>query len=242
MKTLKLLAIVALLAVTSWSQEAMPQKTRPPHEHRGFFFSAGTGVAYTDLTARQKDSGESWEESTRREFSGWSYPSFDFKFGKSIANLVVLHSQFELAVYSGEADYRYSEKSYSDGVNIFGVSFPKVNSEEKKSLDCYAFSFAGGLGLMVYPFRNPRSVMNGFYVGFSSGMDIFLANSKDSDGDIDLASAYTQYEVGKDWWVSETWSAGIALAFTLHSFVEDGAANDGGDRGTFKFLIRLTRG
>jgi len=242
MKFFKILAIVALLVVTSWGQEAKPQKTRPPYEHRGFFFSAGTGVAYTNLKAYQEDSDGSWEENTSREFSGWSAPLFDFKFGKSIANLIVLHSRFELATYSGETDYHYTEKSYSEGINLFGISLPKYNTDEKKSLDSYAFSFSLGLGFMVYPFRNPRSVMNGFYVGFSSGMDAFFAVSGDDDGDIDVASAFTQYEVGKDWWVSETWSLGVAFAFSLHDFVEDGAANDGGVRGTFKFLIRLTRG
>ena len=242
MKFLKTLAIVALLAVFSWSQEAKPQKTRPPHEHRGFFFSAGTGVSYTNLEAYQKDSGEGWTESTRREFSGWSYPFFDFKFGKSFANLIAVHSQFELAVYSGETDYRHTGKSYSEGVNILGIHLPKIKTVEKKSLDGNGFYFAGGFGLMVYPFRNPRSVMNDFYVGLSSGMDVFLVSAEDSDGDIDLSSFFTQYEVGKDWWVSETWSAGIALAFTLHSFVEDGDSKSGGDWGTFKFLIRLTRG
>lgn len=242
MKIVKILAIIALFAVASWAQEAKPQKTRPPHEHRGFFFSAGTGASYADLTAHQKDSDDGWTESTRREFSGWSCPFFDFKFGKSIANLIVVHSLLELAVYSGESDYHYTEQSYSEGVNLFGISLPKIKVDEKKSLDSYAFSFSAGFGLMAYPFRNPRSVMNGFYVGFSSGMDIFLVQSGDNDGDFELSSVFTQYEVGKDWWVSETWSLGVALAISLHSFVEDGDAKSGGDQGTFKFLIRLTRG
>ena len=242
MKILKTLAIVALFAVTSWAQEATPQKTRPPHEHRGFFFSAGTGVSWTDLKAYQEDSDGTWEEKTSREFSGWSYPTFDFKFGKSIANLIVVHSLLELAVYSGESDYHYKEQSYSEGINLFGFNLPKTKADEKKSLNSDAFSFAAGIGLMVYPFRNPRSVMNGFYVGFSSGMDIFLVQSGDNDGDFDLSSAFTQYEVGKDWWVSETWSLGVAFAFSIHSFVEDGDAKSGGDQGTFRFLIRLTHG
>ena len=242
MKMLKTLAIVALLAVTSWAQETVSQKTRPPYEHRGFFFSAGTGVSYTDLKAYQRDSDGTWDENTSREFSGWSCPFFDFKFGKSIANLIVVHSLLELAVYSGESDYHYKEQSYSEGINLFGISLPKTKVDEKKSLNSDAFSFAAGIGLMVYPFRNPRSVMNGFYVGFSSGMDIFLVQSGDNDGDFDLSSAFTQYEVGKDWWVSETWSLGIAFALSIHSFVEDGDAKSGGDQGTFRFLIRLTRG
>jgi len=242
MKFYRIVFLVAVIALSAWAQEAKPQKTRPPYEHRGFFFSAGTGVSYTDLTARQNDSDESWDETTRREFSGWSAPTFDFKFGKSMANLIVVHSQFELAVYSGETNYRHVERSYSDGVNIFGISLPKVNADEDKSVESNGFAFAGGIGLMVYPFRNPRSVMNGFYAGFSSGMDAFFVSADDSDGDINLASFYTQYEVGKDWWVSETWSVGVALALSLHSFVEDGDAYSGGDRGTFKFLIRITRG
>ncbi len=252
----KSLFAVMALAVAVWSQDlsgpkqVRPHKVRPPHEHRGFFFSAGTGVTYTDLDVVRRFSYSRWnfsverslgyDEITRREFSGWTVPVMDFKIGKSIGNLVVVHSIFELALFSGEMEYSYSEQ-YEKDVRVLGISLDKVNAEEK-TLSTSAFSLAGGLGLMFYPFRSPSSALNGFYFGISGGMANFVCFGEDEDSGFDQVSAFTQYEIGKDWWVSETWSVGVGMAFSMHSVMESGDADDGGDRTSIKFLVRITRG
>ena len=244
--------------VTPLADEKTPvrvKKTRPPREHRGFFFSAGLGVAYTDISATDKSTGENWyydengqsfpkewEKTVRKEASGWALPALDFKFGKSIANLVVVHGQVDFAVYSATFDYSASKESQGEGVNIAGISLPKITVDEKKGIENIALAFGAGLGFMVYPFRNPLSVMNGFYVGFSSGIDGFVGGFEDNYAETNLSSFFTQYEVGKDWWVSDTWSVGVALAYVAHALVEDGDSEDGGSRNTIKFLVRLTRG
>lgn len=255
MKTIaKILAVLVLLS-GAWAQDpqavqgptptAPQKKTRPSHEHRGFFFSAGLGLAYTDVHAKDEDSdccGAGTTETTRRDFSGWALPTMDFKFGKSIGNLVVLHALLDFALYSGEADYHYSKYYENEGVNLFGISMPKIDTKEKEGMETKAISVSWGLGLMVYPFRNPRSVMNGFYVGISGGMDFVVVGLFDEYNDFEMLSVFSQYEVGKDWWVSETWSIGFAFSFAMNTAVEMVQAEEGGDRGTFKFLIRLTRG
>jgi hypothetical protein len=138
MKMSKSLFIAMAVAVAAWAQdEVAPQvsspvpeaepvapaktvrakKVRPPHEHRGFFFSMGMGVSYlsssVDESNVENSSSGGYTDSDgnfipqskyererilHEEFSGWATPIIEFRFGKSIGNLVALYSIFSTGI------------------------------------------------------------------------------------------------------------------------------------------------
>ena len=87
------------------------KKVRPPYEHRGFFFSMGMGVSYLSSSVDESNVSYSTgggyldtdgsfipqskyehERVLHEEFSGWGAPVIEFRFGKSICNMVVCNS------------------------------------------------------------------------------------------------------------------------------------------------------
>ena len=58
----------------------------------------------------------------------------------------------------------------------------------------------------------------------------------------DAVGVFTRYEVGKDWWVSETWSVGVAFTYGNLFVISDSYYNEKGTRHTISLLFRLTRG
>ena len=80
-------------------------------------------------------------------------------------------------------------------------------------------------------------------MGYSSGIAGIFTMSSRSDIEFGQVGVYTQFELGKDWWVSETWSIGCALAYSFVTVIEDDYYSVyNGDRDTIKLLFRLTRG
>ena len=82
---------------------------RNPHEHRGFYFSAGIGPAYHSFSASSSSSSYRyrwneytaeydyfWEsEKEENSYNAFVFPAIDFRFGKSIGNLIALYSTFD---------------------------------------------------------------------------------------------------------------------------------------------------
>ena len=231
MKMSKSLFIAMAVAVAAWAQdEVAPQvsspipeaepvapaktvrakKVRPPHEHRGFFFSMGMGVSYLSSSVDESNVSYSTgggyldtdgsfipqskyehERVLHEEFSGWGAPVIEFRFGKSICNMVME---------------------------------------------------AFGLGLSIYPFRNPESMLNGLYIGVSGGVEAFDSHLDDSFSIISNGGVYTRFELGKDWWVSDTWSLGVGIAYVNVTVFEDGNDKEEHERNSISFFIRLTHG
>ena len=259
MKIVKILAIIALFVVTSWSQEAKPQKTRPPYEHRGFYFSTGFGLAYTNFNI-ESDREDKWNttddndrpcekvyvEEYAKRFKGYALPALDFKFGKSVGNMVAIHSVVEIEPYVGRAHYRYTEKEKVYGYEGIIPVLRKDSIEYQKKVkgDFTGGNVSLGFGATVYPFRNPAFVLNGLYVGVSGGMSTFFGWFDDYDEDIFQIAVFSRYELGKDWWVSDTWSIGFGFVYVNVTAVEESGDenNDGRSHNAFQFLIRLTRG
>ena len=79
------------------------------------------------------------------------------------------------------------------------------------------------------------SVLPGGFEGFDSHLD-------DSFSLISNGGIYTRFELGKDWWVSETWSLGVGFAYVNVSVLESGSDNEDDERNSISFFIRLTHG
>ena len=251
------------VAVNAVKESPAPQvvkkKTRPPREHRGLYFSTGLGLAYTDFNIKSKDerkwtdldgNGKSREnvyaEEYAKKFEGYALPAMDFKFGKSVGNLVAIHSLIGIQPYSGTSSFRYTErkKEYVYEGIIPVLQKDSVEYQKKRKGDFTGGNVALGLGVAIYPFRNPDFVLNGLYVGVSGGMNVFFGLFDDYDESILQESVFSRYEIGKDWWVSDTWSIGFGFVYENVTAVKDEGDenNDGRSHNVFQFLIRLTRG
>ena len=81
--------------------------------------------------------------------------------------------------------------------------------------------------------------------GFAGGFDAFATGFVEDHEDGDAIGIFNRYEIGKDWWVSDTWSVGVAFAYKNLFVIDD---DDGyyehnkSSRHTISLLFRLTRG
>ena len=273
MKIFKAFIVILTFAVAAWAQDgneadsvdvpavASPAKSvRPPCEHRGFFYSMGVGFSYTSFSLEKvelRNSYMSFSDEKRRyetynnydkrwEFSGFDIPKFEVRIGTSIANLVALYSILDFGMYRGDGDYsdaRY-DRVYLMQNNEKTLTSEELASVEKKKDDAMGFSLSFGLGLSVYPIRNLESPWNGIYVSFASGLDVFVVGFVGEHRDDDAGGIFTRYEIGKDWWVSETWSVGVGFAYKNLFAISDGDDDysSKASRHSIHFLIRLTRG
>lgn len=254
MKTLKKFVCILVFAAIAWAQN--------PHEYRGFYFGSGLGVSYlssalnvnnlnyqsglghTRFDGVYEENKHYGENHKKERFSGFGFPSLDFRLGMSFANLITFYFNFRGGLYSGEGK-NFKEDYSVDRVYLDGILDKEdrvlVGKLDRKD-DAYAFYGAFGLGFTVYPFRNPASPMYGFYVGVAGGADASVARvnalAQDLSGSMGI---FTRYEIGKDWWVSDSWSIGVGFDFTIEVY---GNNNDGddGDCHTINLFLRLTRG
>ena len=238
MKIFKVLIVALMTASVAWAQ--IPEENKPavPCEHRGSFFSVGLGLSYMSLS---KD-----EYISHRDEKGDWDKTLDFRFGGAIGNVVSLYFTFMGGLYRGTAirEENNIEQHYIADENG-KLIFQSESSESyyKREFDAVAAYGWFGAGFSVYPFRNPSSQLRDLYFGFSGGLDILGVRVEDNFDDVVTESYFLRYEVGKDWWVSETWSIGVALAFTsVIGFEDDYYGSDGGGRKSFTLLFRLTRG
>lgn len=262
---IKVLVVVTLLATALWAEDS--KKGFPPYEHRGFFFSAGLGLGYSQFSTYREathgaytydeyigDGYVNWQSysfvdhSIDEEYSGFAAPMMEFRFGRSFGNLIAVYSLFEAGMSTGSA--KVVEKRYTrpivEGYNGHVIKYADEDvqiGETTYKEDVYAVSGMAGLGFAVYPFRDPNNMWNGTffaYTGGIAGICTVDGNDIDTFGQINVL---TRFEIGKDWWVSETWSIGASFVYSLFSVIEDDMyENYRGDRTEIRFLIRITRG
>ena len=143
------------------AKETLPtaKQTAPrianPKEHRGFYSNFGTGFSYVNFHTEQVD-GNDYEEAS---FKGFTFPFMDFRFGVGVANLLVFYTEFNIAVYSGEAN---DTEIYCDS---YGDCDVDKGSDDNSIM---ARSYIG-FGTSIYPFRDTSSALNGFFLGGSIG-------------------------------------------------------------------------
>ena len=90
------------------------------------------------------------------------------------------------------------------------------------------FRFISGLGIEYYPIQDKKNLFYGLFLGVSLGFvydRVYNYNHINNE----FNSLFARFEVGKDWWLSDYWSLGVALNYTKGSFpdtfysYEDGA-------------------
>ena len=159
--------------------------------------------------------------------------------------MVALYTIFSTGIYQGEGSYRKTNRGlqshYDHSGNLTLVDTIPEGTKKKKD-DALAFMEAFGLGLSIYPFRNPESMLNGLYIGVSGGVEAFDSHLDDSFSIISNGGVYTRFELGKDWWVSDTWSLGVGIAYVNVTAFEDGNDKEEHERNSISFFIRLTHG
>ena len=122
MKIFKVLIVALMAASVAWAQ--IPEENKPavPCEHRGSFFSVGLGLSYMSLSKDEynshRDEKGDWDKTLGRyvvksvrywgpkkhwDFSGFEFPSLDFRFGGAIGNVVSLYFTFMGGLYRGTA-------------------------------------------------------------------------------------------------------------------------------------------
>ena len=81
--------------------------------------------------------------------------------------------------------------------------------------------FYGGLGTMIYPFRDDEGFINGLYFGFDLGLNIGGVSYDDYDG-VGSVSSHLQLEIGKEFNVSKRWKLGVGLIGSRMSHFDGG--------------------
>lgn len=217
-----------------------------PHEHRGTYFSVGSGIAYSHFETAESYYGSRHIDGLYEHgyvdgtitFGGVS-PAFNFRLGRSVGNAVAIYGDIDFVMISGS--FESSSKFSYNGVSQIQQTISQSHSWD----EVIGGFFSGGLGIEVYPCRNPNSVMRGFHFGnaFSAGYN--LAEVRDhSDWDdkveteVGTFAILLRTDLGMDWWVSETWSIGVEFAYTTPLY--EGAKLT--DLNSFRLLFRITRG
>ncbi|MBQ2561042.1 MAG: hypothetical protein II565_10735 [Fibrobacter sp.] len=249
MNVLKKLVLILVVAAAAWAQE-----------HRGLFFSAGLGFSYASLfyTDVEYNYGSgayfenqwvsSYEEGPKStwDLNSFEIPTIDIRLGCSFANLFAVYVLFSGGAYSGEFDYtreKVGVSRYLEDDGSIAVEPKQVEPPVKQEHETMYARFSLGLGFSVYPIRNPLSRLNGLYVGFAGGLDAWAVHMKSGLDSFDNSGIFTRYEIGKDWWMSESWSLGVGFAFTnVFKFIKDYEGNDEGHARVFSLLFRITRG
>lgn len=258
----KFLIMPLLLAVSLFAQAAENTTTdsSPDREHRGFYSSVGFGFAYNSgtITRNWKALAESSYDlhdekgSYEHEFSGFTFPTFNFKFGTALANIIAFHTDFNIGVFSGSMDYsdkeyhrhfKYDEEYYrpildADSNRIYTSNWELSNIEKESNDAVIARSYLG-FGMTVYPFTEKESPMNGFFVGASVGYTFLVAMDTELDNSAGGIGNGFEVEIGKEWWLNKHLSMGFAFTFahsSMYIFDYEGSEN------TFGITFRLTRG
>lgn len=236
------------------------KKVRSPCEHRGMFFSAGLGFSYAGLAYKDYRYDHmsntyfnnvwagSFNEGSQKtwDYDSFEIPTIDIRLGRSFANLFSIYALLSAGAYNGNAEYTFEniEQTKNPGENGGVIEEVKtVGEPDKQEYSAMYARFSFGLGFAVYPFRNRASSMNGFYFAFAGGIDSWTARLEGNLDSFDKSGVFTRYEIGKDWWMSETWSIGVGFVFTnVSSFFEDYDGRDSGHARTLGLFFRVTRG
>ena len=214
------LVVIFILCVAIFASAESPSVGKPvAHEHRGFYSNMSFAFAYNwfknsrvDLGGASFENGGGYIDGKRRyvdyyDYSGFSFPMSEFKFGVGIANLVAVHFVFNIGFFAGSLDYNYE---VYESLCAFGKTCPETIDESRninnKSRNAYSFRTFFGLGSTFYPIQNKVSfqlelgkewwvsdrVSIGFGLGFAhTGLIWKTLDSHSSDNVLSLSFRLT---------------------------------------------------
>lgn len=221
----KIILLTLALAVAAFAGENV-------REHRGFYYNYSVGFSYAslDFYSEEDDSWGSYDDAKEvrdYSYSGFSFLTMNFRFGRAFGNAVALFFSMHLNGYSGHLEGLSSD---------YGGILEAYDDDNMMMLNG-----AVGVGFSIYPFRNPDSPMNGFFIGCTH-LTSFTTFS-DNTPDVVTGSFLEQIEIGKDWWISENWSLGFGISYYVpvgNIDLQDNLVNL--DQNKFQITFRLTRG
>ena len=111
------------------------------------------------------------------------------------------------------------ESSGNYEVEVPDTTFTKKRKYEFN--DATSSHFYGGLGTIIYPFRDDEGFINGIYLGFDLGLNIGGISYDDYDG-AGSVSSHLQLEIGKEFDVSKRWKLGVGLTGSRMSHFDGG--------------------
>lgn len=246
--------LVSILVSGVCAEEQVPSFT--PKEHRGFYNSVGFGIGYNSFHAKEQwqDLDHYYADEKEKEtydFTGATFPVFDFKFGTALANLIAFHTSFNFAIYSGSMDYEdveyereiaqdeHNDPLYDDHGNKIYKEDWQIDYTDKYSGDAVNIRTFIGFGTTIYPFQDPNSAMNGFFIGGSVGYVFYVAvTTDDNHATGNLGTSFIA-EIGKDWWINNHMSIGVGFSFGHSSTKFDEIKSS---ENVFALSFRLTRG
>ena len=258
----KVFAILVLCAMGLTFAQSPSARVPSSREHSSSYFSVNLGLSYLSSELKSSDLSFSSSKMSNRldgryerfehygrhdeqeNFSAWGFPSIDIRFGRAFGNLVAVHFSFGGGLVKGEG--KRHQQNYS--VNRIVVDDVIESEDEQLSgimdetIDSYGFYGSLGFGFTVYPFRDPTSPLNGLFVGLTGGIEGAMARDDVYATDYcTVGGVFTRYELGKDWWVSDTWSIGVGFSFTklVYPFENEG---DEPNHHAIGLFFRLTRG
>lgn len=217
----------AFLILAAFASSGVAETASNSHskEHRGFYNSFDVGLSY--LSFECHDDYARYQDKVT--FEGFGFPVMEFRFGTALGNLVAFYTIFNFTGYLGEANHS-------------AIDMDDDFSEEYSDDMSWMLRTYVGFGSSIYPFRNPNSALNGFFVGGSVGYGLGAVFgdgiSSGPNRDIDLGFTV---EVGKEWWVNDHLSLGVGVSYFhgIPRFESD--ASDNKVNG-FQLMFRMTRG
>ena len=265
----KFICIFAFAAVALVHADVVENNMAPsagksifPREHRSSYFSVNWGLSYLGSERKSSDFGFSssigstrldgryerleqyGQHDEQESFSAWGFPTLDIRFGRAFGNMVAVHFSFGGGLFSGEGKRHKQDYAVHRSVvdNVIESEEKEPNGIMDETIDSYGIYGSLGFGFTVYPIRNPASLLNGLFVGLAGGIQGSLARDDVYATDYcTVGGVFTRYELGKDWWVSDTWSVGVGLSFSkvVYTFVDEG---ENSKHHVVSLFFRLTRG
>ena len=242
----KLIALIILCVASFASAQSSPSAgASTPQEHRGFYSNMSFGFAYNWYDNSREDvlDYNSRYDMDHYEFSGFTFPMSEFKFGIAFENLVAFHLDFNIGFFSGTLDFSNEKRTSictSDGVCAEVRQTEKERDSESSDANSLRTYF--GFGTTLYPFRDVNSPLNGFFVGGSVGYTLFVTLSDGIGEEISGNGGFGfELEIGKEWWISDHVSFGFGFGFAHTSIawkVNDSHKSDN----VLSLSFRMTRG
>lgn len=206
------LFIVPLLLITScaFAQYETRSISPPIQEHKGIYFSANPGFAYT--TERRKVSYDVSEIESEK-FSGFLH-LVEFRIGRFFSNMASLYAVLGLGMGEGSFKGEYITKENGNEINKVTI----------KDDDDGTFRVSSGGGLEIYPVQDITGLMYGTFIGVNAGfeLDYFKVTAydfnqvyRDSSMVTGFINLFCKFEIGKEWRMNRLWNYGFALNYTI---------------------------
>ena len=244
-----IIAILVLCVAGIASADSPSVGKTVAHEHRGFYSNMSFAFAHNWYKNSREDFGRRYDfDGTLKyvdyyDYSGYTFPMSEFKFGVGIGNLAAIHFVFNIGFISGTMDYKYEvyQRPCPLGVKCVEVLDESRNIDEK-SKDAYTFRTFFGLGSTFYPIQDKTSPLNGLFIGGSVGYTLFAtminACNEEATGN---GGVSFQLELGKEWWISDHVSIGFGLGFAHTGLIWQTVDSHSSDN-VLSLSFRLTHG